>query len=458
MLALGTILLVITGFLALNLISVRFTLTEKAGLAFPVGIGIQTLMMAVINLFGIQLTMTSVLVTASLLILAFFFLLYPRKDEIMTHYKGAFGVKPSGYNLVWLFFMALIVFIEYMNFSKCMYFPTFDRDSLAGFDTIGYVIAQEHTLKGLSLFQSDYMPQIHQAGSYIVYAPMVQLSYAFVYIMGAETSKLIPALMYLSFLIAFYGSMKRVISKTGAAVATFFMMITPDMLSFSSMSATNVIHAVSASLGIIYVALWFKYREKKDLYLASLLLGLNIWTRTDGIVFILAALFVVSVDAIKGKRWQNVLVLTSSLIPALLWIVFTKTSDMYAESIAILHPYWDAAKAGTIWEYMKLHYSNTLHYGWTFVFFLISFVISGWHLIKKREHIALLGMMILSSFLYMMALYQIDYKWDSIQNVLAYSAKRFLFCFIPMAWFYSMSVTWVKLLFDRLEAFLALKK
>ena len=160
-----------------------------------------------------------------------------------------------------------------MNFSKCIYFPTYDRDSLAGFDTIGYVIAQEHTLKGLSLFQADYMPQIHNAGSYIVYAPMVQLSYAFVYLLGAETSKLITALIYLSFLIAFYGCMKRVINKTGSAIAVFFMMITPEMFAFSSLSATNVIHAVSASLGIIYIAIWFKYREKKRLISRCLITG-----------------------------------------------------------------------------------------------------------------------------------------------------------------------------------------
>ena len=51
-------------------------------------------------------------------------------------------------------------------------------------------------------------------------------------------------------------------------------------------------------------------------------------------------------------------------------------------------------------------------------------------------------MILISSALYMIALYQIDYKWDSIQNVLAYSAKRFLFCFVPMAWFYAMSNNW----------------
>jgi hypothetical protein len=41
---------------------------------------------------------------------------------------------------------------------------------------------------------------------------------------------------------------------------------------------------------------------------------------------------------------------------------------------------------------------------------------------------------------YVTVLYQVDYQWDSIQNVLDFSAKRFLFCFVPMAWFFSVSV------------------
>ena len=285
MLILGIIILFIIGFLTIHLISIRFSTSEKAGLAFPVGLGLETMMMALIDLSGIPLTATSILTAGLFLIIILSVPLYLRKEELMAYYKQPLSFKLSDYNLIWLFFIALIVYLEYMNFSKCIYFPTYDRDSLAGFDTIGYVIAQEHTLKGLSLFQADYMPQIHNAGSYIVYAPMVQLSYAFVYLLGAETSKLIPALIYLSFLIAFYGCMKRVINKTGSAIAVFFMMITPEMFAFSSLSATNVIHAVSASLGIIYIAIWFKYREKKDLYLGALSLGLNIWTTNDNALY-----------------------------------------------------------------------------------------------------------------------------------------------------------------------------
>ncbi len=441
MLISGIIIVVFIGFLVINIISIRYSLIEKIGLSFPIGIGIQTITMLVMNMVGLKLTAIGMLLSGILLISILSIILYQRREKIKAYYKdNPLYLNTSGYNLVWLFLIIVIAYLEYMNFSKCMYFPTFDRDSLAGFDTIGYVIAEEHTFRNLSIFQQNYISTINNAGSYITYAPMVQLSYGFVYLLGAETSKIIPALMYLSLLIVFYGSVKRVSGRTGAAIATFFMMITPEMIGFSSLSATNLIHAVYASMGIIYIALWFKFRERRDLYLGSVLLGLNIWTRTEGVVFICTALFVVFVDTVINKKgWINMLPVILAFSPALLWIIFTRIYNFHAESIAILHPYWDAEKAEIIWKYMKLLYTSTLYYGWTFIFFAVSLILNGWYLFRKRDNLALLAMIVLSSLLYMIVLYQIDYKWDSIENVLAYSAKRFMFCFIPMFWFYIVS-------------------
>lgn len=429
----------IIGLLAVNLISVKFSCCEQIGFSFLVGMGLQTIGMALIDMAGVRLTVTGVMMTGIMEIIVLSVPLYRRKREIMARYARPFRFKAAGCNLVWLFFLILIVYFELMNFAKCMYFPTFDRDSLAGFDTIGYVIAREHTLRGMSLFQQDYMPHIHDTGSYIMYAPMLQLSYAFVYILGAGTSKVIPALIYLFFLISFYGSMRRIINRTGAATGTFLMMITPEMIAFSSLSATNVVHAISASSGIIYLSLWFKYREKKDLYLGSLLLALNVWIRTDGIVFIVAVWAIIATDVIKRRSWTGVWPVMLAVAPALLWAFFAKISNFYTESILIPHPYWDAGKAGVIATFIRSHLMNTQYYGWTFIVFLFSFLLNIPSLIKRKESGMILIMMLVSLALYMFVLYQIDYKWDSVQQVMAYSAKRFLFCFIPMAWFFSMA-------------------
>ncbi|MDR0976450.1 MAG: glycosyltransferase family 39 protein [Prevotellaceae bacterium] len=457
MLIVGILSIYLVGLLIVGNLSLRFTPSEAIGLAFPLGMGAQTLMMTLADLLGLPLTALTMFALTALLAVALLVPFCLRRRRLMADRRARPFTAPSGYNLVWLLFIALTVYLEYMNLVKCLYFPAFDRDSLAGFDTIGYVIAQEHTFRGLSIFRPDYMPSIHDAGSYLVYAPMVQLSYAYVYLLGAATSKLIPALMYLSLLFAFYGSTKRVVSRTGAAIATFFMLLTPEMLAFSSMSATNVIHAVSASLGIIYVALWWRGREQRDLFVGALLLGLNIWTRTDGVVFILAALLIVFIRTLQTRRWVADLApfLAFALFPPLLWMLFSRVSGFYTESIAILHPFWDADKAATILTHMTSHYLNLTFYGWSFLFFALSLLLNSWNLLRRRDNLPLLTMILVASLLYMVALYQIDYKWDSIRQVLAYSAKRFLFCFIPLVWFYALTNRWAQTLLSRADRFLS---
>lgn len=457
MLTFGIILSVLTGYLTMNLISIRFSLLEKIGFSFPVGIGLQSFLMLLLDAMGIGLTAASVLAGGLVLALLLCIPLYFKRKEIARQLKEPVKIAFTTYNLVWLLFIVLIIYFEYMNFSKCMYFPTYDRDSLAGFDTIGYIASREHTFRGLSLFTGDYMPAIHNPGSYISYTPMIQLSYAYVYLLGAGTSKLIPGLMFLFFLIAFYASVCRVTNRTGAAIATFFVLITPEMIAFSSLSATNVIHAVTASTGIIYLALWFRYRERKDLYLGSLLLAINIWTRTEGIVFIGAALCVMLADVVRTKQYKDFIPLALSLTPAVIWALYMKLFGLYAEGIAITHFFWDAAKFELIYSYLKNHYTNTQYYGWSFVVLLLAFLVNIRNVIRKRDNLPLLAMIVLAAVFYFIVLYQIEYKWDRIENVLAYSAKRFLFCFIPCVWYYAATSRIVVTGLDKLQKFLSFK-
>lgn len=454
MLALGIIIVVAVGLMAVHIVSPRMSWVERIGLAFPVGMGIQTMIMALIDMCSVPLTSGSMIVSG--IVAALVLAAGCRIRGMRMRHVPREPYAPTGeYNLVWLLLMCLIVYFEYMNFSKCMYFPTFDRDSLAGFDTIGYVIAKEHTFGMMSLFDTLRSPHIHNAGSYITYAPMTQLSYAYVYLLGAETSKLIPALMYLSFIIAFYGVVSRVTGRTIAAAATLLMMITPEMISFSSMSATNCIHAVSASLGVIYVALWFRERRQGDLALGALLLALNVWTRTDGVVFVLAALVAVGVVAVRQRRWRWILTIGCAFIPMLLWWLFCKVSGFYAEGIVIMFPFWDAEKAGAICRGIWSLVCNTDRYGVTFLFFGLAVIANAWFVIKRRDNLPLLAMMLMAILLYMVMLYQIDYKWDTMGNVLAYSAKRFLFCFVPLAWFFAVTGRWCVLLSARVEKLLS---
>jgi hypothetical protein len=452
----GLFLTTLLGFVFVHSLSVKFTLVEKVGLSFPLGMALQVFLMLFIDQAGIPLKPAALLGGETLLLAALCaYVRFYRKDAFASLRTSVSLPSLKDVNLVWLFFVLGIAWLEYMNLSKCLYFPVTDRDSLAGFDTIGYIIAQEHTLRGISLFDKGYMPDIHGPASYITYAPLVQLSYAYVYTLGAETSKIIPGLMYLFFLPAFYGATARAAGKTGAAVATFFMLLTPEMLAFSSLSMTNVIHAVFASLGVIYMALWFRTREKKDLLLCGALLGGNILSRMEGIVFTGTVLFLLFIDMLRTKQYRDVLQhALLALVPLVCWTLYTKLNGLYADSIAITRPFWDAGKVSTILHYMWQLYTNTLYYGWAFVIFAAAFVVNLRNLVRRQDSLYVLLGIGLSTAFYLLVIYQIDYKWDTIENVLSYSVKRFLFCFIPMLWYFSLTNQAVRAAFGKLERLL----
>ncbi|MDR0733297.1 MAG: glycosyltransferase family 39 protein [Dysgonamonadaceae bacterium] len=459
MLYFGLFLSIASGFAFMHCLSVKFTLIEKVGLSFPLGMAFTSFLMLLLDQIGIPLTPTPLLASQTLLLAGLcLFVCFYRKDAWSSLRESVSRFSLKDVNLVWLLFILATVYVEYMNFSKCMYYPPTDRDSLSGFETIGYIAGMEHTFKGLSIFDKSYMPGIHGPASYITYAPLVQLCYAYVYSLGAETSKIIPALMYLFFLVAFYGAASRTAGRTGASVATFFMLLTPEMLGFSSLSMTNVIHAVFASLSVIYMSLWFQTREKKDLLLCGALLGGNILSRTEGIVFIAAVLLLLFVDTLRSKRyWDFARASLWALVPLIVWKIYSKLNGLYAESIAITYPFWDAEKANIVASYMWTLYKHTQYYGWTFIVFLITFLVNLWFLIRKKDSLYLLLAIGLSSLFYIIILYQIDYKWDTIQNVLSYSAKRFLFCFVPMLWYFSLTNHAVSAVFRRMEGFLRIR-
>lgn len=433
----------------------RFNWIETVGFSFLVGLGIQTMLMVVIDMFGLRITRTSVLLATGVLIAALCaFDLLRKKERRMAFERTPFQWMQVSW-VAWIF-IALIVWFEYMNLSKCLYFPTFDRDSLAAFDTIGWIISKEHTLRGLSIFQGDYMPGIHNAGSTITYSPMVQLSYAYVYLLSAESSKLIPGLVFLFFLIAFFATVQRVAGTTAAAIITFFTLITPEFIAFSSHSMTNVIHAVYASLGVIYLALWFRERKQRDFILAMLLLGINGWCRSEGIVFIGGAMVALFIDACRRKQYKPFLAGSAiALFPIVYWAVFMKVFGLYSENVVVTHPFWDPEKARTIWLFMKGHYSNLRFYGYSFLLFAAVAVVSFFGRFRRQDSYYLLLLILLPAIFYAFIIYQIDYKWDRVENVLAHSAKRFLFCFIPMVWFYVASSSIVSSGMKRLDGYLS---
>lgn len=446
-------MLFLVGYLTVFNISTRTVRLERLGLAFPVGVGVVTFVMAIMDLAGVPLTASSLLTADFVLVAALAGALVRKRTSVAEALRRPVDI--GGFNLVWLVLLAFAVWLEYANFTKCMYFPVYDRDSLAAFDTMGFVAAQEHTYGGMSIFAADYMPGIHGPGSPIAYFPLLQLAYAYVYAFGAETSKIIPALMYLSFLVAFYAVLSRTASRTASMAATLLVLLTPEMTSFSSLSGTNTIQAVYASLGMVYVLTWYGAREQRYLLLGSLLLACNVWSRAEGVVFIGAAGLVVLFACVRARKFRALVPMVCTLVPVVFWMVYSRNFGMTTESFVITHPYFDGEKASTVFNGAMALLTNTQYYGWTFVALLLAVVVDAYFMVRRRSDVAKLAAFVLALFFYFLILYQVDYKWDSINNVLSYSAKRFMFCFVPVAWYFVATCVPVSAAMKKFDAFMS---
>jgi len=457
MIAIALILLFLAGFFIVSLISEKFSLTERIGFGFPVGLGIVTFIMMIADWFGGRITTTnSMILTCIVCAVAFTIVIAAQKKKFVESLVPTFDF--SWFNLLWVLLLFFLIWVEYHNFAKCMYFPTYDRDSMAGFDTIGYLAAQEHTYKGLSIFTGDYMPRMHNPGSCISYLPMLQFSYAYIYSLGAETSKAIPAFFYLSFIIAFYGMAKRTMSHTAAMFATLAMVFTPEMISFSSLSATNVMQAAMASTGLIYVCMWCNEKKKELLVMGALLLAINHWLRAEGIVFGCTAGILVLLQCVRKKAaWSNLIIPILTLIPTITFMLYSASCNLTSESAIITRLYWDAEKAGIIYDGAWKLLSQLTFYGWAFLIMLIAVIANGYYSVKEKDNLNVLLAFCLSLILYYFVLYHVDYKWDSINNVLAYSAKRFMFCYVPIAWYYTCNSKIVQSGFNWIEKTCGLK-
>jgi hypothetical protein len=480
----------------LNVVALRLSFLEKVGLSFPVGLMLQTLIMLGMDSMGLGLASMPVVWVSLASVAVLNAALWFRRQEVVEVWRerSAACRRLPEMNLVWLLFIGLTAYLEYMNWTKCMFFPTFDRDSITSFDTIGWIVAQEQTFKGVSIFRSNYIPQVNRAGSTITYMPLVQLGYAYVYGLGAEISKIVPAMMYASFLVAFYAVTRRFAGHTAAAVAVFFTLITPEMLAWSSLSITNVIHAVYASLGVAYTVLWLREGDRKFFAVACLLTAGGLWTRNESLVFVMTSILFVFLykwramrrQTLSSKRvWRAVVpYAVLAVSPLLIWTIFMKANGIYAESIIHILPLWDIAKAEIIGQYFLSHFMNQNYYGLTFPVFFLALLANTPNLIPHKktkplpparsksrkkatetlpasawyEEALLPGITILSLLLYMVLLYQIEYKWDTIENVLSYSAKRFLFSFVPLLWLYVVSNRYLCRFFRWVDKSLAFRK
>ena len=451
MIVIGIILLFFVGLSILNAISDQFQLLEKIGLSLIIGLAYFSIVMLPLDLLGVKINQLSLLSTGFMAIIAC----------NIKNYKLIFSglhfdteeIKRYALNFTWLLCFGFILYLFSAITQKAFYWPTLEYDSVTGYDLMAKAIAYD------GKFNNSLFEYIRNSREYnrILYPPFVASTFAYGYIFGLKTAKLMTLIHFGAFILVFYAFVSKSMNRTGAIIFTLAMMVTPEFFSHAAMALTNLPNAVNTGIGLISLYLWLSQREKRYFYISMIMMAINNWTRSDSVVYSVVCAAFLGYDAIKNKTWKEFVIHPLvGLLPFVAWSNYI-TKVLHAESSSAYiqkHLFWDGEKITTMTASIKTYMLNgTDLFGITFLFlFIMVFVnLKKWY--QKANMFLLMGVgtWLFYTFIY----YQMDnVVFDSLDFVMKVSYKRGLFCFVPLAWYYIATNQVMVWIFDKIEAFL----
>lgn len=443
----GLIMVCFVGYSVLKRFSKDCSKIEIICLSFLVGIAVETMIMFLLDLLHLPFNATILTLISILIIVVLNYKSIPnfRKSFAEVKWKPH-KPKLNNLNIGWWLIFLLICFLLIGSFAKSLYWPTTAYDSVAGYDLMGKAIAHEGKIH-VSLFD------INHQGNRAFYPPLIEGSFAFAYLFGSESSKMITSITYLSLVLIFYTILRKYVNSINAILFCLFLIITPEMFAHSSLSLSNMPAAVYAGIGLIYLFISFDKSNENYFFIASILLGLTVWARNDGIAFAGAGFVVLLYYAIKMKTWKKILIYSLFIfLPFIIWNLYLKFVIEFTQDRFVSHLFWDFERIQLLFSWIKRLVFSTSLYGLTFYIFFIALLLNIKNILRDK---LLLFMLILLAFIFYSALYyQLD---DSILAPLSFmmetSYKRALFFFVPLMLFYASTSKVMQQLFIRIDNF-----
>ena len=441
----------LSGFMIMNIISTEFSLGQKIGLSMPLGFGLSTVIMLLANFLRVKFSI-ELIFSLSLLIVAFVGIIVLRKKKLASivnlNFKRFRNLQYL--NLSWIFLVLVLCYIVYGITAKALFWPPAAYDSVAGYDYMAKVVAAEGNFNNSIFDQANPTSSIRHS-----YPPFVPGSYAIAYMLGFQSSKISVVLIFVSLIIYFWSLLRKYTSETAAIFFTLLMTSVPEFLAMSALSLTNVPQTLFASSGLLALFEYHKESRKQYLILGTVLLGLNVWTRSDGIIFIAGGGVMLLYHFISKKKfeWKSLSIYSIfSMLPFIVWQLFMKINikGIYSNSdVFVKHLFWDGEKMSELMSLIWNIISSIQLYGVVFTLFGIILLLN-FKFLRKDKPILLIG--IFSSFLlYSFLYYQMDNVGDNfgyrISSMINSSFKRGMFPFIPVICFYMGSTTVITRLF-----------
>ncbi len=424
-------------------------LMELIGFSFPIGIGTITLLMFALDVLGLKINVlnTSIsIVSACIGIGVYVFFVHKEQLTQISAKRFELNASIKDLNVVWLGCAAIIVFVLYGISKKSLFWPTFATDALTSFNLYAKAIAREGTL------QNSLVLNQHVGGG-AAYPPLYSLSLAYAMMFGFKLTKIIPVLFFISLTVGFYALVKQNTNSTNAILFTLVMITVPEMLAQSAINITSVPQSAYGALGVIAFFTWLSNKENGYLILSGVLLAFNGWIRSEGIVFITVVFLLLSYDTLKTRDYKKLAVFTVlSIAPFLIWQLYLRLNhelmDPFLQVEIIKMPLFDGEKLSKIVGISKYNLLSETYYGLVIYGFLLVVVLNVKFIIKNLDNVGLILAIALIIVFYLGLINQLQLRYDSVDNILKYSAKRFFFGPIIVMCFYLSNNALMKKAFE----------
>lgn len=280
LLFLQIILLMAGGYLLANLLIEREHFIEKLFLGFLMNLGIFTFMWFLLNLAGVPFNRLSALILISLLFLIYNMLNILKHKKLSLKYINLKLFNFTRFTFVERFMIISLIILILSSLLNNLYWPVKDWDSLALYDFRAIVFTKTG-------FVSAGIP----LGYFFQYPLFTSLLHTLVYVDGLMNPMFLYTLLYAAFLVCFYFSLRKFVSRPGSLFWTLVTATIPLIFEHSTIAYTNLPYTIFIVLAMIYFYRYTINRNIGLIIISSILLSICSWVRYTepfwmGLVFI----------------------------------------------------------------------------------------------------------------------------------------------------------------------------
>ncbi len=425
----------------------EFSRLETIGLSYLFGIGAISLEMFIMGFLGIQYTPFNILIVWFLI--ASIATLTKRKKRVYEKRLSFLRLNMAEYLLIFL-----ISFQSLYNFFRALIKPVESYDAVGIYGLKAKMLFLAGGISGN--FFKELAAFFH--GAHPDYPLLIPLSQTWVYTFLGRFDdlavKVIFPLFYISFLLVFYGALKRITkNRILALLFTFLLASVKQFSDYSTIAVADMELGIYFAVSIFYFYHWIlgRYKKGSEFYLSISLLGLllALWTKNEGMLLSLITLCILIIYVflqdlkLKGqnaslkKIAQPIMYVLITSLFMLGWVVFKRRHGLINEnfnlSMVNIENFFDGFSKipAIIYEYQKQFFGFKK---WNIVWILFAVIF-----IKEFKYIFSGNIKYISfSFVLFCAGYVLMYIFSAVEInfFVRFTGSRFLLHILPLVLFW----------------------